>query len=538
MEYKIFEDIGRIKRERKDGINEDSAGANIVEQSHRDIERTVGVFVVADGAGGYAGGEVASYVATTVVIEELSDLLHEYVQSTPDEFEVVLTEKRQPERPEQKAILNGIEDAINEAHREILRYASETESQALTTATVGVRFGTKLYYGWVGDSPIYLINRKKESIAPITRDHSKAELDRQAGKVNDIEAEVHPEGHKISRAMGGSQFEQAEGATVDADTDVRDIYADDIILLTSDGLVDAANTADRIDRLYSGYQNADNKEEVAEQIREEVVMDGDIRDIVLDAEDLPAAAQKLIDYANKSGGKDNISGILIEDSSLPATPPRKLYRGIDDKDVEDLETQIEVDGDSTADEESSKEDSTADEMDTDGTGSQSSAPDSRPSRSEEPAAAQDTGSTSTDALGDSPDHESSRQAVIRGAAKYFPGEDSKAVVTPKTTVGRRDKRPEASVELIDELELVSPEHIQFDYTEDRGWIVQDISLRGTLIRQGNEWTEIRSPMGQNQLQMSDDTTVEGVADAYEVRDGDEIALVNEKVIKFRFETDY
>ncbi len=529
MEYEIFEDIGKLKREKQGGINEDSVGVNVVEQSHRDAERAVGVFVVADGAGGYAGGEVASYIATTVILDELSDTIYQYVKGTSDQFDVKLTKERQSDPPEHQAIFGAIQNAINEAHREILRYAREAESEGLTTATVGVRFGSKLYYGWVGDSPAYLINRKKGTIELITQEHSKSELDRQEGKVDDIEAKVHLEGHMIARALGGGQFEKAEDASVKVDTDVRDLYADDVVLITSDGLVDAANTAERIKRLNSAYQNADDKEAVAEQIREEVVTDQDIREIILNADDLSTAAQNLIDHANESGGKDNISGILTEDPSHPATPSGTLYRGIDDGEIEELETQIEVEESST------DEDTAATAVDE----TESSVnEDEKSSSDDELSNTEDTPEPSDEVTEDDSTAGSTPRGVIGGAAKYFPGENSEAVVTPGTTVGRHDTKPGASVKLVDEFEMISPVHVEFDYTEDRGWIVRDRSLRGTLVKRGDDWQEIRSQQGQNQLRVSKDASIGGVTDTFELQDGDEIALVNEKIVRMTFETDH
>ena len=76
-----------------------------------------------------------------------------------------------------------------------------------------------------------------------------------------------------------------------------------------------------------------------------MVTDDEIRDWVLDAETLEAAAQRLVDRANDRGGKDNLSVVLLADGTLPETPAELSPRGIDaPAPIEERETTLLPEG--------------------------------------------------------------------------------------------------------------------------------------------------------------------------------------------------
>jgi len=279
--------------------------------------RSAGVFVLADGAGGHDAGDVASYIATTVVAEHLAPVAVNAVRSHPDEFDIDISPDMLPEPLGPEDIQTGLENAIIKAHREIIRYADDSGTQSYTTVVAGVYADGRLHLGWVGDSRAYLVNDVREEIAPLTKDHAVVEERADQGEIDDVEAHVHPDGNQITRALGGSGHEDPDRAVVDVDTRSVRLFAEDTVLATSDGLIDAQTDAPR---LYQQYIEADRSDEVAETVLDAVVTDEEIRDVLLSADSLDDAAAEYVTLANERGGKDNVSVLLFEDETLPPTP--------------------------------------------------------------------------------------------------------------------------------------------------------------------------------------------------------------------------
>jgi len=279
--------------------------------------RSAGVFVLADGAGGHDAGDVASYIATTVVAENLAPVAIHAARSHPEEFDVDIPPAIQPETMGPEDIQTGLENAIIKAHREIIRYADESGTQAYTTVVAGVFVDGHLHLGWVGDSRAYLVNDAREEIVPLTKDHAVVEEWADKGEIDDVEAHVHPDGNQITRALGGSGHEDPDRAMVEVDTRSVRLFAEDTVLATSDGLIDAQTDAPE---LYQQYVDADRSEEMAETVLDAVVTDEEIRDVLLDADSLDDAAAEYVRLSNERGGKDNISVLLFEDETLPETP--------------------------------------------------------------------------------------------------------------------------------------------------------------------------------------------------------------------------
>jgi len=354
MEYVTHYDVGDRKRD--GGINEDSVAVSVVEQGHRaglledhgdgDTEdatspqnRSNAVFALADGAGGHDAGDAASYLATTVVCEVLAPVVAEAARRDPDEFDVGIDESLLPDRPSADDFQGAVEDAIVAAHREVVRYAAESGERAYTTVVAGLVVDGECHYGWVGDSRAYLVNDARESIELLTKDHGVVEELHDAGEIDDVAAHVHPRGNEITRALGGPGDADPETATVAVDTNSVPLFAEDVLLVTSDGLVDAQTDAPA---LHDRYVEAGRSEEAAEMVRDAVVTDAEIRDVVLAADSLDAAGTALIDLANDRGGKDNLSTILCRDLALPTTPDEGMpVRAVDVPDpIEDRETVL------------------------------------------------------------------------------------------------------------------------------------------------------------------------------------------------------
>lgn len=350
MHYATHYNVGN--RKRNDGINEDSVAVTVFEQGHRSgltgqfgtddgdetfesvdgpvserqsedgenaTNRSVAVFALADGAGGHDAGDVASYIATTVVCEQLAAVAVETGRRVSSSFDVSVSDaiSDRADEPSATDFQTAVESAIVTAHREIIRYATESETQAYTTIVAGILVDGECHYGWVGDSRAYVVNAAHDSIELLTKDHGVVEQLRDLGEVNDVEAHVHPRGNEITRALGGAGDVDPEAASVPVDTNTVPMYAEDVLLVTSDGLIDAQTDAPA---LYDHYIEEGRSDEAAETVREESVTDDEIRDGILSADSLDDAARGLVELANDRGGKDNLSTILVNDTALPSTP--------------------------------------------------------------------------------------------------------------------------------------------------------------------------------------------------------------------------
>jgi serine/threonine protein phosphatase PrpC len=277
--------------------------------------QSAAVFALADGAGGHDAGDVASALATTVVCEELATTAVRAAAGDPQDYGVDLESAAAGLSP--ASIRAAVAEAIVAAHRRILEYAGETAETPYTTIVAGVYANGALHYGWVGDSRAYVVNRERETIEQLTRDHAVVTDLADAGDIDEVEAMVHPRGNEITRALGGPGRGDPSEATVQVETDSVSLYAEDVVLVTSDGLVDAQTDARS---LYERYVQSDRDPEVAEAVRQAVVTDAELRDRILAGDSLAAIADDFVGVANDRGGKDNLSTLLVRDPALEPTP--------------------------------------------------------------------------------------------------------------------------------------------------------------------------------------------------------------------------
>jgi len=287
--------------------------------------RSTAVFALADGAGGHEAGDVASYLASTVVCEHLAETAVRAARCDPDPFDVEVGASL-PTAPTTDDLQAAIEDAVIAAHRAVLDYAVDVGQAAYTTVVAGIAVGGELHYGWVGDSRAYVCNRRHETIERLTTDHGVVTQLAESGEIDEVEAMVHPRGNEITRALGGTPVPE-DDPTVEVDLNTIDLYGDDLVLVTSDGLIDAQTDAPD---LYEAYVAADRSEAAAETVRDAVVTEAEIRDVVLEADSLETAASDLVALANDRGGKDNISTLLFGDAALGDPPATEPARGVAD----------------------------------------------------------------------------------------------------------------------------------------------------------------------------------------------------------------
>jgi PPM family protein phosphatase len=225
------------------------------------------LFMVADGMGGAAAGEIASAMATDLVLNELRAGWVERPDSSPELF------------------ARAIKDAAKTANSEINQYAlSHPEYRGMgTTATIAGLLGDTLYVAQVGDSRGYLI-REGEAVQ-ITKDQSLMQKLVEAGEITEEEAERSDRRNIILQALGPE-------TTIKVDLTHQHIRRGDTLVLCSDGLSTQLS-----------------RDEIAQ--------------IVSAEDDLTAACKHLIDRANEHGGPDNITAIVArfdgEGLSMPGT---------------------------------------------------------------------------------------------------------------------------------------------------------------------------------------------------------------------------
>lgn len=497
MKYSTKCDIGNRKRNQNEGlmtdeqyVNEDSTSTLIFEDIHRNIDREIGLFVVADGAGGEDAGDAASYLATSVISEKLSEYVVKKLSQDPEGAETDLPPKFQSEKPTVDPT-EAIEKAVQAAQARIVEYAqaSETENanpndpfRAYTTVVAGIYDGEQLHYGWVGDSRAYVINTEAERIAPLTKDHSEVQSLEESGAINETEALVHPQSNRISRAVGGTSFSDPNEG-VEVDTGSVPLYADDVVLFTSDGLIDAYPD---IQPLYRRYQaaNGDEQDSVAEEIRDTVVTDDDIYSIIESNGSLDDTSERFVEFANEKGGKDNISIILARGEGLPATPDKLASRGFEDHETEELESQdttiVTNEISQEADPESEKEESSteaSEEKESESTTNENNESANGNITSDDESAPENP-SNSENEKEQTEISEPSAQIVYR-AESYD--------ITDGVILGRGNK---ADVQ-IEGPNTISRKHAKVILTDDNEWRLSDNSKGGTYIQISDEWMRVK-----------------------------------------------
>ncbi|WP_127447553.1 Stp1/IreP family PP2C-type Ser/Thr phosphatase [Veillonella sp. 3310] len=161
------------------------------------------LLIVADGMGGYTGGEYAS----TMVVDTIVEVVNE---STEISTEV-------------------LENAILKANRMVYEKSqSYKELEGMgTTAVVAYVQEDTLYWAHVGDSRLYLYGQ--EGLHRMTKDHSMVQQLVEAGTITEDEVIHHPKRNMLTRAIGVYE-------TVEVDTGVVEVHQNDRILLCSDGL--------------------------------------------------------------------------------------------------------------------------------------------------------------------------------------------------------------------------------------------------------------------------------------------------------------
>jgi len=237
----------------------------------------IGLFVLADGMGGYNAGEVASGMATSLISDGLQEAWqpHEVERMGRDEA------KSLSERliNEQIARANGAIYTTSQNNPECAGMG--------TTLVVTLFHDNFLTVAHIGDSRLYRL--RGESMEQVTRDHSLLQEQLDSGLITPEEAKLSQNKNLVTRALGIDP-------TVEPEIHVYETQPDDTYLLCSDGLSD-------------------------------MVEDEEIRLTLLTLKTNPTlTVQQLVQAANDNGGRDNISAMLIRVVEPFAVPRGWLAR--------------------------------------------------------------------------------------------------------------------------------------------------------------------------------------------------------------------
>ena len=262
-------DLGRTRDHNEDhflvaDLTRRNASLKPAVRAHEIGERG-SLFVVADGMGGAAAGELASEMATHAIYEQLLSTWGSERDLTPQRFAFRLRE------------------AVEGANRQIHSYAvahPEVRGMGTTTTAVGV-LGDRFFLSQVGDSRAYLI--RQGQAVQLTKDQSLMQRLVEAGELTEEEAAKSERRNIILQALGPD-------ARVKVDLTHQEARRGDTLVLCSDGLSGSVK-----------------KEEIAE--------------IATRERDLQTACDRLIALANERGGPDNITVILARFDGEGLRPP-------------------------------------------------------------------------------------------------------------------------------------------------------------------------------------------------------------------------
>lgn len=223
-----------------------------------------GLFVVCDGMGGHASGEIASGVA--------AEAIGRFVATARKDPEITWPHKADKKLGElENMLMVGIKWANYEVYS---RASSSLRYKGMGTTCVSALFdGHSCAIAHVGDSRCYRV--RGENIEQLTEDHSLLNEYKKLAQLTPAEIKNFPQKNIITRALGMKE-------TVRVDVRREDVLPGDIYLLCCDGL-----TGELSDQDILGTVLACN-------------------------DDLDMACRKLIDQANEHGGKDNITVVLVK----------------------------------------------------------------------------------------------------------------------------------------------------------------------------------------------------------------------------------
>ena len=240
-------DPGMVRSHNEDSVASDAAN---------------GLVVLADGMGGYNAGEVASGMATTVIITEMQQILANLQPNQVDE------------KTHQEVATRLVREQVLKANTSIYQAAQSQPQYAGmgTTLIVCLFFDNRVVVAHIGDSRVYL--SREGEFKQVTRDHSLLQEQIDSGLITPEQAKHAAHKNLVTRALGIDP-------SVEPEIHEYPAKPGDIYLLCSDGLCDMVEDEDIGMTLQALGGN------------------------------LTLCAQQLVQMANDNGGRDNVSVILV-----------------------------------------------------------------------------------------------------------------------------------------------------------------------------------------------------------------------------------
>ncbi len=231
------------------------------EDSYKIVE-PLNLYVLSDGMGGEAHGEIASAMAVETVVQHCLDL-----EANPAAAVIGAVQ------PNWSSFTKRLSTAVHLANRNIFKSAEENPDQHGMGATLTAVWinGTKLSVAHIGDSRAYLL--RGGTLLQLTRDHSLVAEQVRRGILTSAEAEESDMQSVLLRALGA----QAE---IEVDAEEHTLFPRDVLLLCSDGLT-------------------------------RMVTEPEIAGTLQVESDLTRAAESLVAMANERGGPDNITVVIV-----------------------------------------------------------------------------------------------------------------------------------------------------------------------------------------------------------------------------------
>lgn len=208
----------------------------------------LGLWVVADGMGGHAAGEVASAIVAETIEQQIADGL-------------------------------SLKEAIQQSHLDVLNAAANGHGgQGMGSTVVALHVtGNQYEIAWVGDSRAYLWSPGAMCrLKQLTTDHSYVQMLYQTGAITEAELETHPEKNIITQCLGSLELQSVNVETIEGEWKKKDWF-----LLCSDGLSDAVP----IETMENILDKSNNTQQ---------------------------AVNNLVQTALSCGGKDNITVAVVE----------------------------------------------------------------------------------------------------------------------------------------------------------------------------------------------------------------------------------
>lgn len=247
LEFVALTDVGKTRDHNEDALA---------------VRPELGLAVVADGMGGYNSGEVASAMAVEMVVEEVTRSVPDLVPGQTDpntglHYETIV-----------------LRDAISRANSKIFQSARENKHHRGmgTTVATALFWNNRVSLAHVGDSRIYRL--RNGALTPLTKDHSVVQEVLVDSSLSEEEAKEAFHSNLVTRALG------VEKRTT-MDLVERTAQPNDVFLLCSDGLTNMVD---------------------------DFAM---TKVLTKKAKDLDDAAKRLVQQANRNGGVDNISVVLV-----------------------------------------------------------------------------------------------------------------------------------------------------------------------------------------------------------------------------------